>query len=877
MNGSGLNSRIYSRKKLLAPLCLGFAIITGLALWTVHHFYSSEIDRRIASHRESVTRHFNLELKEQTDLMTDLGRLLMSDTAIMSAFNHRDRARIHPLIQRYIGRFYDRYGVNQIALIDPDSTKFFTGFASDQHGEHSTVDGEVATLIVDNLLTGIKQNPDGCLVYRTVVPINKQDSSGFVLLESEVSDIMERITNVEEIGLIMTIDKRYLDRALWEEAISKSGFAWHWESLPHCVAVGQTINMVPMELGEYTHPINSGLHDDQFSLNHGEKNYACTSLPVKDASQRAVGRLYILQDITSLRHSYHLWFGAILMISLIVCGLTAVFLDNHLGRGQQELLRAESFFSSNLTLQERLKAVEGVNKKLARVQRLAKIGYWNLNFKNNQISTTDEAREICGLKTAHHSFSIFQLLRLIHPEDRSSVIQGIKLIVAGGNEQGFDFRLKARDNHPERILYAEAILIRSAQGKPIKLEGFVQDITDNVKAEAQKRQLEEKLKRADRMNSLGLMASGVAHDLNNMLGPLVGYPELLLRKLPEESPLRKQIKKIGVAAREAAEVVQDLLTLARRDRYEMEPLNLNQAVLDYLDSANFDRLKEEKPEVALALELSERPIMMKGSATHIHQIIMNLVVNAFDAMPTGGKLTISTELRQLYKLISGYAAIPRGEYLLLRVADTGMGIPEEALDRIFEPYFSKKKMGRSGSGLGLAVVYSIVKDHGGYYDVFSKEGKFTEFVLYFPALNEPAELPHEVSGLSGGSESLLVVDDSASQLELAYSLLTSLGYTVYTAMNSTEALDLYKKHRFDVVLLDMVMETGLDGLDIYRELLKINPNQRVVIASGASANERFQIAEALGAGPVLRKPFTLSAINLAVRRAIDSRQAELTA
>ena len=395
------------------------------------------------------------------------------------------------------------------------------------------------------------------------------------------------------------------------------------------------------------------------------------------------------------------------------------------------------------------------------------------------------------------------------------------------------------------------------------------DITDRVNNEQKRLDLQSQLERAQRMESLGILAGGVAHDLNNMLGPLVGYPELILSKLPDDSPVRTQLLRIAGAAHSAAEVVQDLLTLARRGRYEMEPIYLNEVIEGYLDSPSLIRLRHLHPDVQLKISLESDTQMMLGSTAHLGKVVMNLIVNAFDAMPDGGKLTVQTTQRHLNALLGGYEKVKDGDYMLLSVRDTGIGIAAEDIDKIFEPYYSKKKMGSSGSGLGLSVVYGIVKDHKGFYDIKSTIGEGTEFILYFPITSEQARRKAPEVEQVGGSETLLVVDDDPDQRQMACDLLESLGYEVEVAIHGHDAIEFLKDRTVDLILLDMIMEKNFDGLDTYREIAKIHPGQRALIVSGFSATERVAEMQKRGAGQYIRKPYTRNTIARAIREELD--------
>jgi PAS domain S-box-containing protein len=395
-------------------------------------------------------------------------------------------------------------------------------------------------------------------------------------------------------------------------------------------------------------------------------------------------------------------------------------------------------------------------------------------------------------------------------------------------------------------------------------------VIERKRAQLQEIELRDQLERAERMRALGVLAGGVAHDLNNMLGPLVGYPDLMLTRLEEGNPLRRQVEQIGVAARQAAGVVQDLLTLARRGRYSMVPLDLNEIISEYLDTPSFANLRDTHGNVSVALDLDReiRPVL--GSSPHLSKVVMNLVVNAFDAMPQGGRMTITSRQSYIESLPSGYAALEPGEYIVMSVKDTGIGIDADDIDKIFEPYYSKKKMGVSGSGLGLSVVYGVVKDHCGYYDIISRPGEGTEFLIIFPIATDDQIAPVAEEPARGGSESILVVDDNDGQRLMATELIASLGYRTTAVASGHQAVELAKEQRFDLVIIDMIMETDFDGLDTYSELIKYQPKQKAVIVSGYSSTLRVLQMQALGAGPYVKKPYTRQAIATAIRATLDN-------
>jgi PAS domain S-box-containing protein len=443
--------------------------------------------------------------------------------------------------------------------------------------------------------------------------------------------------------------------------------------------------------------------------------------------------------------------------------------------------------------------------------------------------------------------------------------QSIEKALTTGEIQLFEYQLPVGN---ERRSF-ECRMVASRENEVLAI---IRNISERQKAHEERKKLRDQLERAQRMESLGVLAGGVAHDLNNILGPLVAYPEMILMKLPEDSPARRQVEMMGQSAKEAADVIQDLLTLARRGRYKMVPTDLNEVVEAYLGSASIVELKAKNPNVVVEERLDSNIEMILGSSPHLLKVIMNLIVNAFDAMENGGKLTIETSQSHLNELQSGYSNINQGEYVILRVLDTGIGIEEKYVKHIFEPYYSKKEMGSSGSGLGLSVVYGIVKDHKGYYDINSSVGEGTEFILYFPVCREEAENPDEIHRDYSGTETVLVVDDIESQRLIASELLEGLGYKVTTAVNGHDAIQYLSKHSVDAVVLDMIMEDDFDGLDTYREIIKRHPGQRAIIVSGFSATDRVNKALKLGVGRYIKKPYTLKQLGKAVREELDKKE-----
>ncbi len=402
------------------------------------------------------------------------------------------------------------------------------------------------------------------------------------------------------------------------------------------------------------------------------------------------------------------------------------------------------------------------------------------------------------------------------------------------------------------------------QGRPATIN-FFRDVTEQRKLEAQ-------LQRAQKMEAIGTLAGGVAHDLNNVLSGLVSYPELLLMDLPDDSPLKKPILTIQKSGERAAAIVQDLLTLARRGVAVTEIVNLNDIISEYLKSPEYEKLKFYHPNIQVETDLETELLNISGSPVHLSKTIMNLVSNAAEAMTHGGSIFISAKNEYVDKPIGGYDDVTEGDYVVCSISDTGVGISPDDLERIFEPFYTKKVMGRSGTGLGMAVVWGTIKDHKGYINVQSKEGKGTTFTLYFPVTRKEAAGDKPIMSIKtymGKGESILIVDDMEEQREIASGILSKLGYSVTSVSSGEEAVEYMKDKSIDILVLDMIMDPGIDGLETYKRILEFHPNQKAIIASGFSETDRVKGAQKLGAGTYVKKPYVLEKIGMAVRTELD--------
>lgn len=403
----------------------------------------------------------------------------------------------------------------------------------------------------------------------------------------------------------------------------------------------------------------------------------------------------------------------------------------------------------------------------------------------------------------------------------------------------------------------------------------LRDSNEQLLREIEERQeVQAKLAHAQKMEAIGTLAGGVAHDLNNILSGIVSYPDLILLDMPVDSPLRRPVETIRSSGKKAAAIVQDLLTLARRGVKIQESIDLRKLISEYLDSPEFDELLRNHPRVQVDFPSYESPFMMAGSPIHISKTLMNLVANAAEAMPDGGVIGITLEEIYLDTQPVDFRQWQEGMHIRLTVSDCGIGIPEKYITRIFEPFYSRKVMGRSGTGLGMAVVWGTVEDHKGYITVASQEGKGTTFQIFFPkALAEevPIAPTRAEETFQGYGQTMLVVDDSEDQRQIATDILNHLGYIASSVESGEAAVQYLKHHSIDLVLLDMLMAPGIDGLETYKQILAFRPQQKAIIASGYSQTEPIREAQGLGISEYILKPYTVQRIGQAVQRALAAK------
>jgi PAS domain S-box-containing protein len=519
---------------------------------------------------------------------------------------------------------------------------------------------------------------------------------------------------------------------------------------------------------------------------------------------------------------------------------------------------------------ERSQAEDGLKKseaQLAKAQRIARLGSWEWDVVRNKVTWSDETRRLYGYSEQDHGAEMNRCLERVHPEDRAQVQLALTEALRSGGPYICDHRALLPDG-TIRMMHGLGEVVMDERGQPSRIIGTTQDITEADRAEAALRRSEEQLRQSQKMEAVGRLAGGVAHDFNNLLTVISCYSSMSLKQMDKAHPLRKYSEEIQAAAQRAASLTGQLLAFSRKQVLQPRVIDLNDSVSGM--EKMLRRLIGEDVELCTLFDPELGNV--KADPGQFEQVILNLAVNARDAMPRGGKLTIQTANVTLdQKTRFRNRDLDVGEYVMVAITDTGVGMTEEVKSHLFEPFFTTKGVGR-GTGLGLATCYGIICQSDGDIRVYSELNCGTTFKIYLPRVDAPTTVTDtntDPDTLPEGSESILIVEDEAAVRRLAASVLRGAGYQVQEARDAIEALALVEsKQPFDLVVTDVIMPK-MSGKELYDQIKVIAPRIKVLFMSGYTDDA---LAHHGVLGPelcFLEKPFSPVGLARKVREVID--------
>ena len=517
-------------------------------------------------------------------------------------------------------------------------------------------------------------------------------------------------------------------------------------------------------------------------------------------------------------------------------------------------------------------ALQESEERLQQAVNVGGIGTFDHDHLTDVIYYSPQLRKMWGIDPSE-VITIPGLISRIHPEDQERIDQAIRQAHAPSGDGKYE--VEQRVILPDKSIRWQSVRARTdfvGEGearRPVRTIGAVVDITDVRTAEIARDKLEEQLRQAQKLESLGRLAGGIAHDFNNLLVPMIGYTELGQMRVPADSKAYSYFEKIGKAATRAADLTKQILAFSRRQMLEIGLFDLNDVVLGFRDM--LQRLIGE--DIHMQIFPAPSPCVISADRTQIEQILMNLVINARDAMPEGGQLILETDTVYLDESYArSHPDTEPGHYTMLSISDTGQGMDYETQQHIFDPFFTTKERGK-GTGLGLATVFGIVKQHRGNIWVYSEPNEGTTFKIYLPRPLEATQLNSVlISEMPTvyGSETVLVVEDEPMVRKLACETLATYGYTVLEALNPHNGLQIAATYegKIDLLLTDVIMPE-MNGRELYTKVVEIRPDIKVLFMSGYTDNVIVHHGVLDEGVNFLEKPFTIRHFSQKIRRVLD--------
>jgi two-component system cell cycle sensor histidine kinase/response regulator CckA len=506
--------------------------------------------------------------------------------------------------------------------------------------------------------------------------------------------------------------------------------------------------------------------------------------------------------------------------------------------------------ANRLALSEKL--LRKSEEKHRMILESIKEGYYETDPKGNFTFFNSAACEILG-----HPAEKLLGLNYRHLMDRACVDPVYRafnqVYIKECTAQDVEWRHMRSDGTVAHI-ETSVTLLGGSNGKPAGFRGILRDVSERKESEEERRRLQTQLQHAQKMEAIGTLAGGIAHDFNNLLMAVQGNVSLMLYDTDPNSPIHKRLTNIEKQVASGAKLTAQLLGYARKGKYELKPFDLNKLIRETAEA--FGRTKKE---IDIRLDLANDLLAVEADPNQVEQVLLNIFINAWQAMPEGGKLRIrSANVTEAAMLNRRFRPKP-GRYAMITVSDTGMGMDQETMVRIFEPFFTTKGMGR-GTGLGLASAYGIMKSHGGYIDVDSVKGEGSTFLLCLPATSKSVrEAMAVVHDIRNGNGTILLVDDEEEVLQVGSEMLKRLRYDPFSAKQGAEAVDIYRSNlgRIDLVILDMIMP-GMSGSQTFDKIREIHPEARVLLSSGYSIEGQAKEIINRGCCGFIQKPFTMN-------------------
>ncbi|BCO09463.1 hypothetical protein GF1_18390 [Desulfolithobacter dissulfuricans] len=881
------------RRRILIPV--GVVLISLLVLlmvslaWLQQKHINTSVDRQVHAARKL----FSSSMAHNALLMDNLLRIYGENPGIIQAFRDRDRNRLAQVYNHIYRQLRNDAAITSFAFLEADGKVFYRSHQPEKHGDylyHFRLKPEAARpgKIFSKVVVGVRGN----LKLRVFYPLYHEGKLlGYLAHAKGIDAITGNIKQVLGVDLIFLARKTILQNNQIRERLGTARGAGSAYTFSDYIFLASTLDRLSPTMVKALNRAMAKRPNQIFTFKADNQVYAGKTIPLINPDDSYISDIVLLNDITDETARLYRLTGVLAAFSVLMGGLLFLFFYRHASRIQDRLVTARaklqdeieerkkverSLHEVNTTLaqriDERTRALQQANRELqastARFQTVmdsldalvyvADMETYEILFINRYGAEIwgDITGKICWqtLQSGQDGPCEFCTNKYLLNEDGTpgpTHVWEHQNLVTG---DWFECRDQA---------------IHWTDGRIVRME-IATDINRRKQDEEEKKSLQSQLFQAQKMESIGRFTGGIAHDFNNFLTPVVGYSELLLMRRDLDPAVKKSIESIQSAGRKASHLVEQLLALSRRQILHMETVNLNTILHDM--TRILSRIIGEDISIELCIQDDLGPI--KGDTGQLEQVIMNLAVNARDALPEGGKLIFETGTVVLDEnYTSRHPEISPGTYTMFCVTDTGKGIPREVLERIFDPFFTTKQQGK-GTGLGLATVYGIVKQHKGHIFVYSEPEIGTTFKIYFPLASEETDSPgvsvQEKKSMPGGRETILVVDDEESVRQLLADTLTPIGYTIFEAATGEEAVELVqtKAPDVDLLLTDVIMP-GMNGKELASRLQAVYPHLKVLFISGYTDNLIVKQGILEPGIQLLSKPVIPSVLTARIREIMD--------
>jgi two-component system, cell cycle sensor histidine kinase and response regulator CckA len=841
-------------RRLMLPLTITLAALvlgTGVSLvWQFKLHLDYVVNREITE----IPMAFAAVLKKQTMALKAESRVIADGDEVRQAMRNRDRDRLTTTNLALFEQLRQEYGLTHFYFHTPERKNFLRLHLPQEHDSPIERFTFLEAERTGKVASGLELGGLGVFTLRVVQPIFEGNALlGYVELGKEIEDILEQLHTPAKVELALSIRKNLLDRQNWEKGMRMLNREANWDFLPEKVLIYSSLASFPSETASSIFDSSARYRDHKLALDTAGTTWRVAFLPSSDASGAEVGDIIVLHDISEKKRDF--W----RFLAMTIAGMV-ILLCSLLG-----------FFHVVLTRTDR--SILAREKEVRTSEKRYRLLFRNMSagFALHEI-ILDETGTPCDYRFLEVNPAFEQLTGLkaeellgrrildILPGTEPYWIEIYGQVALSGKPLGHQNYSKELGKFYEVTAYAP---------QPGRFATIFTDITQQKEAAAVRRKLEEQLRQAQKMEAIGRLAGGVAHDFNNKLQIILGYTELTLDGLGTDELIRNNLEEIQTAARHSTALTRQLLAFARKQTIAPRLLDLNETIAEILKMLK--RLLGE--DIDLLWKPGNDLWPVKMDPVQVDQILANLTVNSRDAITGIGKITIetaNTELDESY--CAANAGFAPGQYVLLAIGDNGMGMDRETVANIFEPFFTTKPQGE-GTGLGLATVYGIVKQNEGNINVYSEPEQGTIFKIYLPRA-EAAEAISEEKMPAGprptGTETVLLVEDEEMLLAMAKTLLEKLGYSVIAAATPKEAIRRTEEHQGEIQLLltDVIMPE-MNGRELYHQLRALRPGLACLFMSGYTANVISHHGVLNEGIHFLQKPFSIEKLATMLRKALE--------